>query len=135
MLRWLERHPEIRTVVVSANSGSGRDPRRAGKTRGETKVAGYIRAWKALRRNVRDIFVIRDVPHSRTDTPQCVAQNVARRRNPAVRCARPRWAALRDDREAVAAEQTNSERVKPIDLTAVHVRYRRTASRSSGERS
>ncbi|MDX6718625.1 MAG: hypothetical protein QOJ63_879 [Solirubrobacteraceae bacterium] len=41
----------------------------------------------------------------------------ARRRNPAVRCARPRRGALLPDLAAVAAEQTNSDRVKLIDLT------------------
>ena len=117
VVRWLRRHPEVRTVVVSANSGSGVIPRR-GRTRGETKVDGYIRAWKAIPGTVRNIHVIRDVPHNRVNTNDCVAAAVARHRNPAVRCARPRGAALRKDLAAVAAEETNSTRVKLIDLSS-----------------
>jgi hypothetical protein len=83
----------------------------------ETKTNGYIAAWKAIPRSVRDIFVLRDVPHSRSATAGCVSRAIARRRNPAVRCARPRRAALLADLAAVAAERTDSDRVELIDLT------------------
>ena len=116
VVRWLQAHPEVHAVFVSANSGSGVVPL-GGLTRRVTKINGYMRAWKALPRSVRDIFVIRDVPHSRNDTRDCVTRAVARHRNPALRCARPRAAALRVDLQAVAAGQTDSERVKLIDLT------------------
>ena len=66
---------------------------------------------------MRDIFVIRDVPHSRNDTRDCVIRTVARGRNPALRCARPRAAALREDLAGVAAGQSEDERVKLIDLS------------------
>jgi hypothetical protein len=115
-VRWLRAHPEVRTVFVSANSGSGVVPR-PGWTRSATKIDGYIRAWNALPGSVREVFVIRDVPHSRHDTADCVARAVARRRNPAVRCARPRARALRRDLQAAAAVQAGSPRVKLIDLT------------------
>ena len=95
VVRWLKAHRGVRRVVVSANSGSGVVPTK-GRTRGETKIAGYIRAWRALPSSVRHIFVIRDVPHSRSTTNSCVRAAVARHRNPAVRCARPRAAALRN---------------------------------------
>ncbi len=116
VVRWLQRHPVVHTVFVSANSGSGVVPA-GGLSRTTTKIDGYVDAWKALPRSVRRIFVIRDVPHSRADTRACVAGAVARHRNPGQRCARPRVAALRPDLEAVAAEQTDSARVKLIDLT------------------
>ena len=90
----LRRHREVRTVVVSATSGSGVIPRR-GRPHGETEVDGYIRAWTAIPGTGRNIHVIRDVPHDRVNTSDCVAAAVARHRNPAVRCARPRGAALR----------------------------------------
>ena len=115
-VRWLRAHPEVRTVFVSANSGSGVGPR-PGWTRSATKVDGYIRAWNALPGSVREVFVIRDVPHARHDTADCVARAVARHRNPAIRCARPRARALRPDLQAVAAEQAGSPRVRLIDLT------------------
>ncbi len=116
VVRWLQAHPEVHSIFVSANSGSGVVPL-PGMTRRTTKMNGYIRAWKALPRSVRHIFVIRDVPHSRNDTRDCVTRAVARHRNPAQRCARPRSGALRTDWQAVAAGQTDSERVKLIDLT------------------
>lgn len=115
-VRWLRAHPEVSTVFVSANSGSGVVPR-PGWTRSATKIDGYIRAWNALPGSVREVFVIRDVPRSRHDTADCVARAVARRRNPAIRCARPRARALRPDLQAIAAEQAGSPRVKLIDLT------------------
>ena len=91
--------------------------RAEGKSLEETKIAGYIDAWKALPRSVRDIYVLRDVPHGTFRTNECVRQALARRRNPALRCARPRERALRRDLAALAAEQTDAERVQPIDLT------------------
>lgn len=116
VLRWLRAHPEVHSVFVSANADSGVRPV-PGLTRGTTKISGYIRAWKALPPSVRDVFVIHDVPRSRSDTRHCVASAVARHRNPALRCARPRARALRPDLEAEAAEQSDSKRVKLIDLT------------------
>jgi hypothetical protein len=116
VVAWHRAHPEVHAVVVSANSGSG-VVRARGLTRRVTKINGYVEAWKALPRSVREIFVIRDVPHSRNDTSDCVTQAIARHRKPAVRCARPRSGALLTDLEAVAAQQADADRVKLIDLT------------------
>lgn len=115
-LRWLRAHPEVSAIVVSANSGSGVIPG-PGLTRRTTKINGYIDAWKAVPRSVRRIIVVRDVPHSRNETRACVTEAVARRRNPAVRCARPRSGALRPDLQAIAATQSRSERVALVDLS------------------
>lgn len=116
VLRWLRAHPEVRSVVVSANSGSGVDAA-PGLTRRTTKINGYVDAWKAIPYSVRHIYVIRDVPHIRHNTAACVSRALARRRNPGLRCARPRAGALRPDLGAVAARQTTSDRVRLIDLS------------------
>jgi len=117
VLRWLRDHPEVDTLFVSANAGAGTIPG-PGMTRAETKVDGYLRAWKALPPTVRDVYVLRDVPHGRSSTPGCVAKAVARGRNPAVRCARPRADALRTDLHAVAAQLDPADRVHLLDLSA-----------------
>jgi hypothetical protein len=81
VVAWHRAHPEVHAVVVSANSGSGVVVA-PGRARRATKINGYIEAWKALPRSVREIFVIRDVPHSRDDTSACVTQAIARHRSP-----------------------------------------------------
>lgn len=116
VVRYLGAHPEVRTVFVSANSGSGVKAS-AGRSRRATKVDGFIRAWAALPPSVDEVFVIRDVPHnSRRQTP-CIKRALKRHHNPGVRCARRRGLALRTDYQTVAAEQSGSRRVKVIDLT------------------
>ena len=124
----------MRTVIVGANSGSGVVPAN-GRTQRTTKIEGYIDAWKSLPRSVRHIFVLRDVPHSRNTTADCVARAVAKRRNPALRCSRPRAGALLADEAAIAAERTDSERVHLDRPVGLHVRRARSASRSSAARS
>jgi hypothetical protein len=116
VLRWLRNHREVRTVIVGANSGSG-VVASGGRTQRTTKIEGYIDAWKSLPRSVRQIFVLRDVPHSRGSTADCVARAVSKRRNPALRCSRARAGALLPDEAAIAAERTDSERVHLIDLS------------------
>ncbi len=114
--RWLKSHPEVRTVVVGANSGSGVVAAK-GHTLRTTKINGYINAWKAMPQSVREIYVLRDAPHSRNTTAGCVSKAIRLRRNPAVRCARPREGALQPDEAAIAAERTDSERVHLVDLS------------------
>jgi hypothetical protein len=116
-LRWLRNHPEVKTLFVSANAGSGVQAVR-GQAQRETKIAGYQRAWSAVPASVREVYVLRDVPRSRGDTADCVTRAVARHRNPAVRCARPRAEALTRDPEAEAADLDPADRVRVIDLTA-----------------
>jgi SGNH domain-containing protein len=118
VLRWLRNHPEVRAAFVSANAGSGIQPV-PGQRRQDTKVDGYLRAWGAMPSSVREIFVLRDVPHSAGDTAECVSAAVARRRNPALRCARPRAKALVRDLEAEAAALDQTGRVKLVDLTTL----------------
>jgi hypothetical protein len=114
--RWLKAHPEVNHVIVGANSGSGVVAAN-GHTLRTTKIKGYVDAWKSIPQSVRDIFVIRDAPHSTSNTAECVSGAIGRRRNPALRCARPRERALQIDEAAVAAQRTDSTRVKLIDLS------------------
>ena len=116
VLRWLRNHREVDSVFVSANASSGVQEV-PGQSRRDTKIDGYLRAWKALPSSVREVYVLRDVPHSRSDTADCVSAAVARRRNPAVRCRRPRSRALLRDLEAIAANRDRTDRVRVIDLT------------------
>jgi hypothetical protein len=116
-LRWLRHHPEVHHVVVAANSGSG-VVAAPGHTERITKINGYIAAWKALPHTVHEVLVLRDVPHNAGTTTACVSRAIARRRNPALRCARPREAALGRDEAAIAARRTDSRRVKLVDLSS-----------------
>ncbi|MBA3748152.1 MAG: hypothetical protein H0W96_11780 [Solirubrobacterales bacterium] len=117
VLRWLRNHREVKAVFVSANAISGVRVAR-GRSHGETKVDGYLRAWQAIPSSVREIFVLRDVPHSRGDTAECVTSAVRHGHNPSVRCARPRERALLRDLEAAAAEQDPADRAQLIDLSS-----------------
>lgn len=115
-LAWLAGHPEIHTVFVSADADSAvvAAPGRATAT----KIRGFIDAWRSLPSSVREVFVLHDVPQSAYLTVgTCIARAVARHRNPGIRCARPRAPALHADREAAAAAQLASARVKVVDLT------------------
>jgi len=115
VLLWLEDHPDVRTVFVSADSASGVS---ATPDQFEaTKIGGFIRAWKALPPSVSEVFVLHDVPNNGKTTAGCVERAVARHRNAGVRCARPRGTALRTDHQAVAAAQSASDRAELIDLT------------------
>ena len=87
--RWLKAHREVKQVIVVANSGSGVVAAK-GHTLRTTKINGYIDAWKAIPQSVRDIYVVRDAPHSNNKTAECVSGAIKRRRNPALRCSRPR---------------------------------------------
>jgi hypothetical protein len=117
-LRWLRNHPEVRSLFVSANAGSGTVAAR-GQSRADAKIDGYLRAWKAIPRSVREVFVLRDVPHSGAGTAACVTRAVARHRNPAVRCQLPRRHALLRDLEAVAADENQTDRIKVVDLSSL----------------
>jgi len=114
---WLNTHPYVHTVFVSANGGAG-IVSAPGQSAAATKINGFIRAWQALAPSVRLIVVIRDVPDIRRGTPGCIRRAVARHRNPGVRCARPRRAALDADYEVLATKYADPARVKVIDLTS-----------------
>jgi hypothetical protein len=83
-----------------------------------TQIQGYIDAWNALPGTVHDVFVLRDVPHSRSTTAHCVSRSIARHHDPGRRCARPRSRALQPDAAAMAGRRTTSQRVSLIDLSS-----------------
>jgi hypothetical protein len=111
VLRFLRRHPEVKTVFVSEVYPAG------GKSAWESGVAGYAAAWRALPRTVEEVFVIRDTPKAQAGTASCVQEALRRRRPAGAVCALPRRSALDADPAAVAAARSGAARVHALDLT------------------
>lgn len=107
--RWLERHPEVRTVFVSENAYT----RFAGDA-----VAGYRAAWRALPPTVRHVFVLRDTPIIVAPQAGCVTRLLRARRPIGRRCSQARALNLVRDPAAVAARSGADRRVRLVDLTA-----------------
>lgn len=117
VIDWLGDHPEVTGIVTSASTGS-RVVQAEGLTARETAVRGYAAAWEALPASVRDVWLIRDVPHMSWDVLNCVNQAITDGSDAGVGCARPRLDALRPDLATVAFRRTAPERVNLVDLTA-----------------
>jgi hypothetical protein len=115
VLRWLGDHPEVSAVFVSQITGSSWIPS-GGRSRFETAVAGFSRAWRAAPRSVERIVVIRDTPKSETATHACIERAIDRRRRAGTACALPRRVAVEADPAAVAATRMRSSRVRVVDL-------------------
>ena len=120
--RWLARHREIHTIVVSQHSAEIVVP--PGTDFREARAAGHTSAWRTLPRSVRRIVVLRDTPglgfhHA------CVRSARARRRNAGDTCALPRAASLPPDGAVVAAKRLRSPRVRVIDMTPFFCSRRR----------
>ena len=114
--RWFAKHPGIDTVFVVAHfAGDVMIPE--GGTELDTKVAGFVAAWKALPATVKQIVVIRDTPIVGFQANECVRQAQAKRRNAGSICAVKRTQALRNDPAVIAARRLKSPRVKIIDMT------------------
>jgi hypothetical protein len=114
---WFAQHPEIHTAVVVAHVAA-QVTAAQGKTPFETKVAGFIAAWKALPKSVSRIVVIRDTPLVGYEALACVRAAHAKHEDAGKVCAVPRAAALRRPDPAVAAaRRLHSKRVRIIDLT------------------
>ena len=117
VIRWLRSHPEVTIVFVSAIAGgTGAVPQR-GKTRFETEVEGYRRAWRDLPPSVARVVVIRDTPRVHGDTDVCVEQAMNARRPAGPACAVTRGRALSRDAAVVAAESSATDRAAAVDLT------------------
>ncbi len=107
--QWLVDHPEVHTVIVSANdlnqfAGDG--------------VAGYRSAWRSLAPSVQRIFVIRDTPSRVSlDTSTCVERLLHARRPIGSRCAESRAGALPPDPQVAAAQAPGDDRVRLLDLS------------------
>lgn len=113
---WFARHPAIDTVFVVQHWAGNVVVPRGGSER-ETKIAGFMAAWRALPATVRRIVVIRDTPIIGFQANECVRRAKARRRNAGHVCAVRRKDALREDPAVVAARRMRSPRVKVIDMT------------------
>jgi hypothetical protein len=117
VLRFLRRHPEVKTVFVSQISGGKGFYPSGGRSAWESGVAGYAAAWRALPRSVEQVVVIRDTPKAEAGTASCVQEALRRRRPAGGACALSRSRVLDADPAAVAAARTGAARVHGVDLT------------------
>ena len=114
---WFEAHPEVHTVFVAGLTGGSGVMPEGGKSRYETSVAGYVKAWEALPATVKHIIVIRDTPKFSADTDDCVERAMRARKDAGRVCARPRSQAMDPDPAIRAASRLPSTRVQTVDLT------------------
>jgi hypothetical protein len=132
---WLERHPEVTTVVLAQFRG---ESVRVGKgtNRFEAEVAAYTKAWRALPRSVEQIIVMRDNPWVLNDggTLDCVERAVDDGKNPGRACALPRKQTLGADAAVEAAKRLDTRPVAVVDMTSWFCPTR-CARRSSAARS
>jgi len=114
--RWLLKHPEIRTVIVtgSAYSGVVTPP---GQDEYQTAVDGYRAALESLPSTVQRVIVLRDTPRSSSDTLDCVGRAMKDHQPLTGACALPRDQALPPDPGVTAAQQLGAPRFEVIDLT------------------
>jgi peptidoglycan/LPS O-acetylase OafA/YrhL len=110
VVAWLKRHPEIKTIMVSAISGGARD-------RSIDAVGGYVAAWKSLPASIERIVVIRDTPKVRGGTDDCVEQAIAAKKVAATACDVPRTEALARDPHVTAARRITGRQVQVVDMT------------------
>jgi hypothetical protein len=116
-LRWLKRHPEVRTVFVSqkADTPAVVPP---GKTYLDVRAAGFRTTWRGLPKTVKHVVVIRDTPFTTTASLACVKRVVAAAtRRPGPACAVPRSFAVTPDTAVQTVKQLHSKRFGSVDLT------------------
>ena len=116
VLRWLAKHPEVRTVFLSAHA-SARVVRSRGRTPFQAAQAGYREELRALLRQRRRVVVIRDAPTSKTNMLSCVARALTARRDPATSCTFARAPAVPRDPLFEAARALRAPQIDTIDLT------------------
>jgi hypothetical protein len=116
---WLERHPEVTTVVLAQFRGESVRVSK-GTNRFEAEVAAYTKAWRALPRSVEQIIVMRDNPWVLNDggTLDCVERAVDDGKNPGRACALPRKQTLGADAAVEAAKRLDSRPVAVVDMTS-----------------
>jgi hypothetical protein len=113
---WFGKHPEIRTVLVTASAysgveaGDGQDPY-------TVAVNGYRAALAALPSSVQRVVVLRDTPRSAVDALDCVKGAIKAHEPLAGVCAQPRGNVLAPDPGVDAAQQLGAPRFQVIDLT------------------
>jgi hypothetical protein len=105
LLKWLPRHPEIRTLFTTAES----DP-------APGAADSFLREWRAMPRGLDRIVVIRDNPFNlKID---CVERSVELTHAPLSSCDNPRDKALPPDPAVEAASRFPKAQV--IDLTDLY---------------
>jgi hypothetical protein len=115
---WLARHPRVHTVFVSGITGGPVIVER-GRSRLETEVSGYERAWRDLPRSVRRVVVLRDTPRMRTPTIACIQRALDSGAPTAEACGVPRAQALDTDPAALAARRMRTPQASVVDLSDV----------------
>jgi hypothetical protein len=115
-IRWLGRHSEIHTVLVTGSAYSG-VVTAPGQDEYATAVEGYRQALAALPPSVQRVVVLRDTPRSSDRTLGCVAQAIRRHQALAGACALPKGDVLPPDPGVDAAQQLGAPRFGVIDLT------------------
>jgi hypothetical protein len=116
VLAWLTAHPEIHTIVLSANAVQPITAP-AGASRYETRVSGESERLAQLPSSVTSLIVIRDTPRVRLHTHDCVRAAMARRVPAGKACALARKFALPRDPLVAAARLQTSRAVHVIDLS------------------
>ncbi|MDO9355490.1 MAG: SGNH hydrolase domain-containing protein, partial [Solirubrobacteraceae bacterium] len=126
VLDWLGRRPDITGVVTSGSTGT-RVVAADGLTARGTAIRGIRSVWSELPPAIRDVWVVRDVPHLDWNAAGCV--NAALRAHAApLECGRPRLEALPTDFSAVAHRLGAPARVHLLDLTSFMCDARRCLS-------
>jgi len=115
-IRWFSKHPEIRTVFVTASDYSGfvTPP---GQDPDAVAADGARSAMSALPATVQRVIVLRDTPRSSVQTLDCVEQAIRAHQPLAGACTLARSDVLPADPQAEAAQQLGGPRFSVIDLT------------------
>lgn len=113
--QWLVDHPEVGTIFTSNHPGQVVTKRRADSR--ATRVAGVLRAWRALPASVEHIVVIRDDPHMKAWTLRCVTRAIRKHRDAGRACTFSRRKTVQFSPDVAAARKLRSPRVQVIDLT------------------
>jgi len=117
VIAWLTAHPEIRTIILSANALQPITAP-AGASRYQVRVNGLLERLGQLPPSVTSLIVIRDTPRLRLHTYDCV-RRAMRDRRPAGRvCALPRKFALPRDPLVAAAQLQTARAAQIVDLSA-----------------
>jgi hypothetical protein len=116
VLGWLDAHPEVDTVFLSAHATATVQPA-DGQSMSDALRAGYRDQLRALLRRVSHVVVIRDVPHSRSRQSACISSALGAGEPPGAACALPRADVVLDDELAASAQALRARRVRVIDLT------------------
>jgi hypothetical protein len=121
---YLHAHPEIRTVVFSANANAPivTPP---GERIFDHRLAGYLSEWELMPASVTRIIVVRDDPIDKFGTPDCIRNAMAKHRPPGPTCAVPRSYALPPDAEVAAAKLLADRGGRVVDLTDHYCAARR----------